>query len=123
MLRNFMMLFRKLQIKDPDLNFSSEEEKNVGNDIISKIGEDFVELKEDTGFVLVFFGKDIQKLKFYKKTEFGSAYTIDFEQKGVTIQAQFQIKAKEANADEFHDIISKIVEKRTGTGFLQFLEQ
>lgn len=104
-------------------NYSSDDEKNKGHEIVLAAQNDFEELREDWGFVLVFFGKHINQLKFYKKTEFGSAYTLEFLQKGVPVQIQLQIKAGEPNAEEFHSIIQKIVEKRQQKEFLNFLQE
>ena len=93
-------------------NYSSEEEKTKGHELLTQLGADFDEMREDSGFLIVFFGKHVKTLKFYKRTEFGSAYTIDITQKDVTMQLQFQIKKEAENQDEFHSVIEKIVEKR-----------
>ena len=126
---NMTMKYHVLNVTDVDgtifkfiWNYSSEEEKTKGHEIIQSIGADFEELREDWGFVIVFFGKHIQKLKFYKKTEFGSAYTIEFLQNGTPIQLQFQIKADQPNQEEFNEIINKIIEKREGKKFLEYIE-
>jgi len=103
-------------------NYSNDDEKAIGHEIIVASQNDFEELREDFGFVLVFFGKQINRLNFYKRTEFGDAYTFELNQKGVTIQMQFLIKAKEPNVEEFHSIIEKITEKRKNLGFL-FVEE
>jgi hypothetical protein len=89
-------------------NYSTDEEKQKGHEIIQTIGADFEELREDYGMVMVFFGKDLKKLKLYKRTEFGSAYSIEIIEKGVVMQFQFMIKAKEPNQDAFNDLINKI---------------
>ena len=104
-------------------NYSNDEEKSKGHEIVEAAQNDFEELREDWGFVLVFFGKHITQLKFYKKTEFGSAYTIEFMQKGVPVQLQFQIKAGEPNAEEFHTIIQTIIDKRQQKEYLNFLQE
>jgi hypothetical protein len=104
-------------------NYSNDEEKLKGHEILLAAQNDFEELREDWGFVLVFFGKNITQLKFYKKTEFGSAYTIEFMQKGVPVQMQFQIKAGEPNAEEFHNIIQKIIDQRQQKDYLNFLQE
>lgn len=103
-------------------NYSNDEEKKKGHEIIQATQGDFEELREDWGFVMVFFGKHVQKLIFYKKTEFGSAYTLEFLQKGNPVQIQFQIKAGQPNEEEFHSVVQKIIEKRGGKKFLQYME-
>ena len=104
-------------------NYSNDDEKTKGHEIVAASQNDFEELREDYGFVMVFFGKHISQLKFYKKNEFGAAYTIEFMQKSLPVQIQFQIKAGEPNEEEFHSIIQKVVEKRQKKEILQFLQE
>ena len=81
-------------------------------------------MREDNGFFIVFFGKDIQKLILYRKNEFGSAYSLEFTQKNIAVQLQIQIKADEPNQDEFHSIIEKVIEKRERKkNVLEFLQE
>jgi hypothetical protein len=103
--------------------YSNEQEKSDGQGYVQKMSGDFENVAEDGAtFSLNLLGKDLQKIKMYKKTEFGSAYVLEFNQKNVLITAQIQVKAHEANEDDFNTVLTNITSKRSKNEFLQFLE-
>lgn len=105
--------------------FQDEVEKKTGEEIINRCQVDLVDLKEDDLKTALYFklqAKDITAMTSYRKSEFGSAYALEVNQKGVKVTIQFQIKFNDPNESGLHALISDIVSKITKVEEMKFLQ-
>lgn len=101
--------------------FSNDEEKTKAETMLTDIKNDFDNAVIDgNSLSIIFLAKDIANLKLFKKTEFGSAFIVEVDQKGNKVALQFQIPKDQQYQDDLHDLIQKIVDSHKAS-FLQHI--
>ena len=103
-------------------NYKDEAERLKGQQVYDDLSKLVREVHNSaTSLITVFTAKDLHKLKIYKETEFGVAYSLEVHQGDTVIIQQFQVKPNQPYAEDLHNLINKIVEKKP-VGFLEYLE-